>query len=193
GGGLGVPYRPDENEMDIEHFSDEVTRGFRKWVEKFGLGEPELWIEPGRYLVADAGILLTRVNTLKSNPIRRFAGVDAGFNILIRPMLYGAYHNILVANKLDEEPTETYDVVGPICESGDALAIDRRLPMLSEGDLLAVLNAGAYGFSMCSNYNSRPRPAEVLVKKDELALIRARESFEDLLHNQRIPDWLRDG
>jgi len=193
GGGLGVPYRPEEKEMEIEHFSDEVTRRFKQGVKKFGLGEPELWIEPGRYLVADAGVLLTRINTLKSNPIRKFAGVDAGFNILIRPVLYGAYHHILVANKLDEEPTEIYDIVGPICESGDALARDRRLPILSEMDLVAVLNAGAYGFSMCSNYNSRPRPAEVLVKKDEHALIRAKESFEDLLQSQRIPYWLRDG
>lgn len=190
GGGLGVPYRLGENEIDIERFSKEVTQLFRQGLKKFGLGEPELWIEPGRYLVADAGILLTRVNTLKSNPTRRFAGVDAGFNTLIRPILYGSYHHILVANKLDENPKETYDVVGPICESGDALARDRCLPRLSEGDLLAVLNAGAYGFSMCSNYNSRPKPAEVLVKRDKHALIRARESFENLLLNQRIPDWL---
>ncbi|MBS7630913.1 diaminopimelate decarboxylase [Candidatus Bathyarchaeota archaeon] len=193
GGGLGVPYRPEQNEINIEHFSDEVARLFREGVKQFGLEEPELWIEPGRYLIADAGILLTKVNTLKSNPTRKFAGVDAGFNTLIRPILYGSYHHILVANKLDEEPTETYDVVGPICESGDALARDRRLPRLSEGDLLAVLNAGAYGFSMCSNYNSRPKPAEALVKKDEHTLIRARESFEDLLLKQRIPDWLMIG
>lgn len=190
GGGIGVPYREEEEEIDIERFSKRVTRVFRDGLKKFGLGGPELWVEPGRYLIADAGILLTRVNTLKSNPARKFAGVDAGFNVLIRPILYGSYHQILVANRLDEESVDTYDVVGPICESGDALARERKMPRLSEGDLLAVLNAGAYGFSMSSNYNSRPRPAEVLVKKDRHALIRLRESLEDLLSKQETPDWL---
>ena len=155
------------------------------------LGEPWLFIEPGRYIVCDAGILLTRVNTIKVTPYRKFVGVDAGFNTLIRPAMYGSYHPIVVANKMDGRPEETYDVAGPICESGDLLARNRRLPRISEGDLLAVLHAGAYGFSMSSQYNSRPRCGEVLVKDGKYALIRRRENLNSLLSGQEVPSWLR--
>jgi diaminopimelate decarboxylase len=154
------------------------------------LGQPELWIEPGRFIVAEAGVLLTRVNAVKQVLNKKFVGVDAGFNVLIRPTMYGAYHHVLVANKLDEQPTEVYDVVGPICESGDVLAKDRLLPTICEGDLIAVLNVGAYGFSMSSQYNSRPRPAEVLVKSGKYALIREAETFGDLIRRQRFAEWL---
>ncbi|MEM1589766.1 MAG: diaminopimelate decarboxylase [Candidatus Bathyarchaeia archaeon] len=191
GGGIGVPYKPEDRELDLDTFCSRLVEMFRSKLAEFSLGEPELWIEPGRFIVAEAGVLLTRVNVVKLLPHKKFVGVDAGFNTLVRPAMYGAYHHIVVANKLDEQPTEVYDVVGPICESGDVLAKDRTLPKICEGDLLAVLNAGAYGFSMSSQYNSRPRPAEVLVKGDEYALIREAETFEDLIRKQRVAEWLR--
>ena len=192
GGGIGVPYRPKETEVDLELFSDKLTRLFREKCATYSLGEPEFWLEPGRYLVAEAGILLTRVNMVKRTPYRIFAGVDAGFNTLIRPAMYGSYHHILVANKLNQPLAEEYDVVGPLCESGDTFANRRLLPRLSEGDLMAVLNAGAYGYSMASQYNSRPRPGELLVKEGRYELTRERETVKDLLKGQRIATWLKD-
>jgi diaminopimelate decarboxylase len=192
GGGIGVPYMPEEKEVDLELFSDKLIGLFKEKSEEYSLGEPEFWLEPGRYLVADACVLLTRVNMIKHTPFRIFAGLDAGFNTLIRPAMYGSYHHILVANKLDQPLAEEYDVVGPICESGDTFASGRLLPKLSEGDLLAILNAGAYGFSMASQYNSRPRPAEVLVKEGHYELIRERETLKDLLRGQRPASWLMD-
>jgi diaminopimelate decarboxylase len=188
GGGLGVPYKPEEKPLDLNVFSDKVLSLFKSKVSEYGLGEPFFCVEPGRYLVSDASILLTAVNTAKATPFKRFVGVDAGFNTLIRPTMYGSYHHILVANRLNAAEEETYDVVGPICESGDALAKDRRLPKVEEGDLLAVLNAGAYGFSMSSQYNARPRAAEVLVKNGKSILIREREHLDDLLAGQRMAE-----
>jgi diaminopimelate decarboxylase len=126
------------------------------------------------------------VNTVKVTPFKRFVGVDAGFNTLVRPTMYGSYHHILVANKLDAPEEETYDVVGPVCETGDVLARDRQLPKVEEGDLLAVLNAGAYGYAMSSQYNSRPRAAEILVKDGKCAVIRDRETLDDLVRGQRV-------
>jgi len=161
---------------------------FKAKVAEYDLGKPFLCIEPGRYLVCDASILLTEVNTVKVPPSKKFIGVDAGFNTLVRPTMYGSYHPILVANKLGVANKETYDVVGPICESGDALAKDREMPAIEEGDLLAVLNAGAYGFSMSSQYNSRPRAAEVLIRQGKSFLIREREQLNNLTANQRAAD-----
>jgi diaminopimelate decarboxylase len=191
GGGLGVPYKPEDKELDLTLFSDKVLALFKRRIDEYGLGEPFFCVEPGRYLVCDAGILLTTVNTVKTTPFRKLAGVDAGFNTLIRPTMYGSYHPVLVADKLGSLEEETYDVVGPICESGDTLARGRRLPKIEEGDLLAVLNAGAYGFSMSSQYNARPRAAEVLVKNGKYTLVRERETLEDLLSGQRMAEWLR--
>jgi diaminopimelate decarboxylase len=191
GGGLGVPYKPEDKELDLTLFSDKVLALFKRRIAEYGLGEPFFCVEPGRYLVCDAGVLLTSVNTVKTTPFKKFVGVDAGFNTLIRPTMYGSYHPVLVVDKLGSLEEETYDVVGPICESGDTLARDRRLPKVEEGDLLAVLNAGAYGFSMSSQYNARPRAAEVLVKKCEYTLVRERETLDDLLSGQRMAEWLR--
>jgi len=191
GGGLGVPYKPEDKELDLTLFSDKVLALFKRRIDEYGLGDPFFCVEPGRYLVCDAGVLLTTVNTVKTTPLKKFAGVDAGFNTLIRPTMYGSYHPVLVADKLGSLEEEKYDVVGPICESGDTLAGDRRLPKIEEGDLLAVLNAGAYGFSMSSQYNVRPRAAEVLVKNGKYTLIRERETFEDLLSGQRVAGWIR--
>ncbi len=185
GGGLGVPYKPEDKDLDLAEFSSKVVTLFKNKVKEYGLGKPFLCVEPGRYLVCDASILLTSVNTVKVTPSRKFIGVDAGFNTLLRPTMYGSYHPILVANKLETTDKETYDVVGPICESGDALAKDRTLPKVEEGDLLAVLNAGAYGFSMSSQYNSRPRAAEVMIRQGKDVLVRKREELGDLMASQR--------
>jgi diaminopimelate decarboxylase len=186
GGGLGVPYKPDEAELDLTILADKVLALFKLRSHEYDLGEPAFCVEPGRYLVSDASVLLTRVNTTKVTPCKRFVGVDAGFNTLVRPTMYGSYHHIVLANKLGLAETETYDVVGPICESGDAFAKDRQLPKIEEGDLLAILNAGAYGFSMSSQYNSRPRAAEVMIKEGEAVLVRKREEFSDLLSHQLL-------
>jgi diaminopimelate decarboxylase len=188
GGGLGVPYQPDEHELDLARFAEDVLSLFKRKTTEYNLGEPFFCVEPGRYLVSDASILLTTVNTVKTTPFKKFIGVDAGFNTLVRPTMYGSYHHILVANNLDTPEEETCDVVGPICESGDVLARDRRLPRIQEGDLLAVLNAGAYCYSMSSQYNARPRAAEVLVKNGKCALIRTRETLNDLMSGQRMAE-----
>ena len=191
GGGLGVPYMPEEQELDLSLFSKKVLSLFKSKITEYGLGEPFFCVEPGRYLVCDASVLLTTVNTVKETPFKKFVGVDAGFNTLVRPTMYGSYHHVLIANKLDATEEETYDIVGPVCESGDVLAKDRRLPKIQEGDLLAVLSAGAYGYSMSSQYNARPRAAEVLVKNGNFALIRERESLDDLMSGQRVAECCR--
>lgn len=190
GGGLGVPYKPAEKEFDLNLFSDKVLGLFQRKIEEYALGAPIFCVEPGRYIVCDSGVLLTAVNTVKFTPFKSFIGVDAGFNTLIRPVMYGSYHHILVANKLNLPSENTYDVAGHLCESGDILAKDRMLPEVQEGDLLAILNVGAYGYSMSSQYNSRPKAAEVLVKDGKFALVRERETLEDLAAGQRVAAWL---
>ena len=186
GGGLGIPYQPQESELDLKEFSREITALFKEKLYQYDLGNPIMCLEPGRYLVGDASYLLVRVNTVKQS-YRKFIGVDAGFNTLLRPTMYGSYHHIVVADQVGAEATETVDIAGNICESGDLFARDRPLPPIKEGDLLAILNAGAYAFSMSSQYNSRPRPAEVLVNQGETELIRERETFADLLSKQNLP------
>lgn len=186
GGGLGVPYKPEDKELDLTEFSSKIVAPFKAKVKEYGLGKPFFCVEPGRYLVCDASILLTTVNTVKVTPHRKFLGVDAGFNTLVRPAMYGSYHPILVADKLDAPEKETFDVVGPICETGDVIAKQRKLPMVNEGDVLAVLNAGAYGFSMSSQYNSRPRAAEVMIRQGKAVVVREREQLADLMATQRV-------
>ena len=188
GGGFGVPYKPEDRDLDLTEFSSKIVSPFKSKVKEYALGKPFLCVEPGRYLVCDASIMLTSVNTVKATPTKKFVGVDAGFNTLVRPTMYGSYHPILVANKVAQADKETYDVVGPICESGDALAKDRQLPVVEEGDLLAVLNAGAYGFSMSSQYNSRPRAAEVMIRQGKAVIVRQREQLSDLMSSQRMAE-----
>jgi len=146
-----------------------------------------LIFEPGRVIVGNAGVLLTKVLYTKKTSSKDFVIVDGGMNDLLRPSLYGSYHQILPVTKYGRE-TQVVDVVGPICESGDFLARDRGLPMVQQGDLLAVMSAGAYGFTMSSNYNSRPRVPEILIKEDQYHVIRKRETFEDLTQSEWIPD-----
>lgn len=190
GGGLGVTYKPGEKEIDIKYVAKHVAKVFKEKVKKYSLGEPYLMIEPGRYIVCESGILLTRVHSIK-NADKRFVGVDAGMNNFLRPMLYEAYHHIVAANQLNEKPSEKVNVVGPICENTDQIAKDRMLPSLEEGDLLAVLNAGAYGFSMGSRYNSRPMCSEVLINDGKSELIRRRETIEDINRNVVVPKRLK--
>lgn len=175
GGGMGIPYRRRQKPFDLEAFAAAVVPR----VQAIGL---RLALEPGRYIVGNAGILVTRVQYIKDNAFRRFIVVDAAMNDLIRPPLYGAWHEIAAVRDISE--TARADVVGPVCESGDFLAQDRDLPAVREGDLLAVMSAGAYGFAMASNYNSRPRAAEVLVSGETVALARARETWEDLVRGE---------
>lgn len=185
GGGLGIPYAPDEKKLDIKTFSKEIINLYKTKLKEYKLGKPTMCIEPGRYIVGDASVLLTKVNTIKQS-YRKFAGVDAGFNTLLRPSMYGSYHHIVAANKPDAENTQTVDIAGNVCESGDLFARDRPMPELEEGDILAILNAGAYSFSMSSQYNSRPRAMEVLVNNGESEVVRGRETFTDVLAKQNV-------
>ena len=147
-------------------------------------------LEPGRVIVGNAGILLTRVLYLKGTDEKNFVVVDGGMNDLIRPALYGSFQGIQPVRNRDGKRF-TADVVGPVCESGDFFAKDRELPHVEPGDLLAVMSAGAYGFVMASNYNTRPRPPEVLVDGDRMHVIRQRETLDDLIRGETIPDSLQ--
>lgn len=186
GGGIGIPYTPEESKLDINVFAEKITDLFKDKLNEYSLGKPTMCIEPGRYIVGDASVLLTQVNSIKQS-YRKFAGVDAGFNTLLRPTMYDSYHHIVVADKPDAEATQKIDIAGDVCESGDLFARDRPMPEIEEGDVLAILNAGAYSFSMASQYNSRPRPAEVLVKDGESEVVRERETFADLFNKQNVP------
>jgi diaminopimelate decarboxylase len=177
GGGYGIRYK-DEQPLDVGLLTRELSARMR--------GVPcQLILEPGRSLVAEAGILLTRVLYVKTNEKKSFVIVDAGMNDLIRPSLYRSYHSI-VPVELKSQKTMLADVVGPICETGDFLALDRELPEVLPGDLVAVMTVGAYGYVLASNYNTRPRPAEVLVKGNEVQLIRRRETQEDLMAAENV-------
>jgi len=191
GGGLGIPYQPEEDPLDLNVYSKIVIKPFLELLKSEDIGEPAFKIEPGRYLSAESSIILTQINTIKNNGYKRFAGVDAGFNILLRPILYDSYHHIIPCNKKSKEKTLIYDVAGPICESGDIFGKNRELLELNEKEFLAILDAGAYGFTMSSTYNSRPRAAEILIKDGYIHKIREAEAYDDLLKKQIIPDHLK--
>ena len=190
GGGLGIPYHHDSDPApSAEDYAAKVVPIFKAGVKACGI-TPELWVEPGRSLVADSTVLLTRVNSTKSAH-KKFANVDAGFNLLIRPAMYDAYHEVIVANKADAPLTTEYTVTGPICETGDIVAADRKLPMLETGDIIAVLDAGAYGFAMSSQYNCRPRCPEVLIQGFRVSLMRRGETVDDITAPMQCPPWQR--
>jgi diaminopimelate decarboxylase len=147
----------------------------------------EISLEPGRFLTGNQGVLLCRVQYVKDNPFKKFIVVDGAMNDLIRPALYEAWHGILSVKQQDD--TLYGDVVGSVCESGDFLAHERDLPAVRQGDLMAVQSAGAYAFAMSSSYNSRPRPAEVMVSGSHHEIIRSRETWEDLVRGEQVPDW----
>lgn len=175
GGGLGVPYRDEQPPAPFDYAASLLER----LAQREGTRELTLLFEPGRSIAANAGVLLTRVEFLKPGETKNFAIVDAAMNDLIRPALYQAWQNIIAVDTRLARDSGTYDVVGPVCETGDFLGKDRELAIAAD-DLLAVRSAGAYGFVMASNYNSRPRPAEVMVDGDRVHLVRARERLEDL-------------
>lgn len=181
GGGFKVPYKPGEKGSNIEEAGKTVANAFNEYEKKTGR-HFQVWFEPGKFLVSESGYLVTTVNVLKPSNSTIFAGVDTGLNHFIRPMFYGAYH--IIENITNPGGSvKNYTVTGNICET-DTFAEDRSLPEIREGDLLVFKNAGAYGYEMASNYNSRFRPAEVLVMEGKANLIRKREEFDDLLRNQ---------
>ena len=177
GGGLGIPYNEEEPPHPTEYGKAilDVLKGV----------DVTLIFEPGRVIMGNAGILVTEVQFTKKTPDREFLIVDAGMNDLIRPALYNAYQKIIPIDQGNGK-MKTYDVVGPICESGDFLGRERELPPLKRGDLVAVMSSGAYGFSMASNYNTRPKVPEVLVRDDKFHVIRERETFEDLIKHEKM-------
>jgi diaminopimelate decarboxylase len=178
GGGLGIRYKDETPPSQAE-----LGSVLLPFAERLGVS---LILEPGRSIVGNAGALLTRVLYLKETEEKRFVIVDAAMNDLIRPSLYDAYHDIRHVRVPDGRPATVVDVVGPICESGDFLARDRELPAAAEADLLAVMSAGAYGFAMASNYNARPRPAEVLVDGSRYSVVRQRETYESLIAGESL-------
>ncbi len=181
GGGFKVPYKDGDAETDIELLAAKVKEAFDKRPNPNGKSL-QVWFEPGKFLVSECGYLITQVNVLKESTATVFAGVNSGFNHLIRPMFYDSYHRIKNISNPDGEEKK-YSVVGNICET-DTFAWDRKLNEVREGDYLVFYNAGAYGFEMSSNFNSRFKPAEILFKNGKMHLIRRRDTFDDLLKNQ---------
>ncbi len=186
GSGFKVPYKPDDYFTDIESLGKDLTKIFKKFCKAYGK-DLKLIFEPGKFLVSEAGVFLARVNVIKQTLATVFAGVDTGLNHLIRPMFYDAYHQIVNVSNPKAKP-RIYTVVGYICET-DTFGWNRKISEIHEGDYLAFLNAGAYCFTMASNYNARLRPPEVMIHQGKDYLIRQRETLEDLLHNQIIVDF----
>ena len=181
GGGFKVAYKEGDIVTNVDELGSKMSAAFNAFCKEYGR-DLELWFEPGKFLVSECGYLLVRVNVIKETPATTFIGVDSGLNHLIRPMMYGAYHDIINISNPEGEKKK-YTVVGYICET-DTFGTDLEITDSKEGDILAIKNAGAYGFSMSSNYNSRFRPAEVLVYNGKAHLIRQRETMDDLLKNQ---------
>lgn len=183
GGGFKVPYKPGEKGANIEELGEKLFERLDQF-QQTNKRQFQIWFEPGKFLVSEAGYFLTKANIIKENPTRSFVGVDSGFNHLIRPMFYDAYH--IIENISNPNGSlKTYNVVGNICET-DTFAWDRSLPEVHPGNVLMFKNAGAYGFEMSSRFNSRARPAEVLFSKGETRLIRKRETLDDLIQGQLL-------
>jgi diaminopimelate decarboxylase len=195
GGGMGIVYRRALESGSGKWWHDQEGEPSAFSVRDYAHAivpplrdlDTRILVEPGRFLVGNAGVLLTRVLYIKKSAAKKFAIVDAGMNDLIRPALYQSYHEIVPVKEAKSE--SKIDIVGPVCESGDFFAFDREMPELREGDLIAIMSAGAYGFVMASNYNSRPLPAEVLVRGDKVALIRERQTWQDLVDREVYAQW----
>lgn len=181
GSGFKVPYQDGDIYVDMQDLGKKMTAAFKDFCKKYGR-KLEIWFEPGKYLVSEAGVLLVRTNMIKTTPATVFVGVNSGMNHMIRPMMYDSYHDMINISHINKTK-RVYTLVGYICET-DTLGWDRKLDEVREGDIIAIKNAGAYGFSMASNYNSRLKPAEVLIHDGKALLIRKREILEDLLRNQ---------
>jgi diaminopimelate decarboxylase len=189
GGGFKVPYSPEDPGVNMKEVGQIMSNSFRTFCTKYGR-ELRLWVEPGKFLVSESGTFLTETNVVKRDPVKTFVGINSGLNHLIRPMMYGSYHYMFNASNQDSSAQEEYRVTGYICET-DTFSFDykgkqneRLLNQVKEGDIIALANAGAYGFSMASHYNSRFLPAEVLVDGGVARVIRRRETMEDILRNQ---------
>lgn len=188
GSGFKVPYKEGDIETDIEDLGAKITARFQKFCQEYGR-DLTLKFEPGKYLVSESGYFLARVNVIKQTTSTVFAGIDSGLNHLIRPMFYDSYHEIFNLSRPNGK-SRIYTVVGYICET-DTFGVNRKITEINEGDILAFKNAGAYCYSMSSNYNSRYRPAEVFIHDGQAHLIRKRESMEDLLRNQvELPEFI---
>lgn len=183
GSGFKVAYKDGDHTTDIEELGEKMSAAFTAFCESYGT-DLEIWFEPGKFLVSESGVFLASATVIKQTPACTFVGINSGFNHLIRPMMYDSYHNILnISNPTGKE--KVYNVVGYICET-DTFAQERDLHEVKEGDILAFKNAGAYGFEMSSNFNSRLRPAEVLIYKGKAQVIRKREEFNELMRNQVV-------
>ncbi|MEY4384618.1 MAG: Diaminopimelate decarboxylase [Bacteroidota bacterium] len=189
GGGFKVSYAPNDPGINMKEVGAAMAQAFKDFCSQYGKSLT-LWVEPGKFLVSESGTFLTQATVVKRDPVKTFVGINSGLNHLIRPMMYGSYHYIFNASNTDESKQEEYRVVGNICET-DTFSFDfngkqneRLLNKVQEGDIIAMANAGAYGFTMASHYNSRFLPAEVLIDGGEAKLIRRRETLEDLLRNQ---------
>lgn len=181
GGGLGIPYRPDEQALDMSSFDRKIVEPLRRFIDGHPSDDLSIWFEPGRFFTAQSGVLLARVNTVKEGTVRTFAGTDSGMNHLVRPAMYGSYHHVVNLTNPDG-PEKVYDVVGNICESSDFFAKDRSVAELREGDIIGVLDAGAYGMSMVTTYNMRSEPAEVWISSgSKPELTRARRTVDELV------------
>ncbi len=190
GGGLGIPYRPGEQGLDIEEAAKQVATAFRAKVSQYGLKPPRLMMEPARYFVGNAAWIVGKVHAIKKS-YKKIIGTDIGMNTLARPAMYGAYHHIYVDGK-ENAKREKVGLCGQLCENTDFWVKERELPAnIREGDVVVVENAGAYGFAMSYQYNGRLRPAEVLVNGRKHSLIRRREEFADMIRNTSVPGHLR--
>jgi len=188
GGGFGIPYNKQKGEarLDLKSLGQRLDKVLYDFAKELGR-EITFKIEPGRYIVAECGSIIGTVNAVKVNYETTFVGTDVGFNVLARPVMYDSHHDIEIYSDTPSTESKTVTVVGNICESGDILAKDRVLPLIKEGDLIGIMDAGAYGYSMSSNYNNRLRPAEVLIQENGTPrLIRRRDTFEDLLRNFEV-------
>jgi diaminopimelate decarboxylase len=187
GSGFKVAYKEGDVTTDIADLGKKLTVRFKEFCKDYGR-DLEIWFEPGKFLVSEAGHFFVKTNVIKTTPATVFVGVDSGLNHLVRPMMYDSYHSIVNVSNPKSDTTRVYTVVGYICET-DTFGWDRKLNEVREGDIIAIKNAGAYGFSMASNYNSRFRPAEVLVHNGKAHLIRKRETMDDILKNQVMLDF----
>lgn len=187
GGGFGIPYHKETGEapLDLKELGSAIDKALYQFAEEYG-EQITFRIEPGRYISAESNVILSTVHSVKVNHEKKYVGCDCGFNVLQRPIMYDSYHGIEVYRESEQksEKTEAVTVVGNICESGDILAKDRELPEIFEGDVLGILDAGAYGFTMASNYNNRLRPAEIMIRENgKVVLTREREVLEDLMNH----------
>ncbi len=190
GGGLGIPYKPGEEGLDLERAAQLTAQIFSQKSAEYGLESPLLMMEPARYFVGNAGWIIGKVHSIKDS-YRKIVGTDVGMNTLCRPVMYGSYHHIYVNGK-EDSPKEKLGLCGQLCENTDYWIKERELPSdIAEGDLIVIENAGAYGFAMSYQYNGRLRPAEVLVKKGKSWLIRKREAYEDMVANVKMPRHLK--